>query len=566
VLLDTKSTKAAHRRPAASEPHLPQQAIAAQALESNTTRSLLSPLEALRIDEIRRSRMLGITGMGLVAFVLMGLPFLGLRPAQNVAMAFALAVITVLNGWLIYLSSDAMRYRPWCVGFVWITTTVMLSFDNVLLGVFSPASIVQVLGIYFISLGASFSIALGVYLASAISQFIPGIIIALELVPDPGLVHAMYRSVQTKVVGVLLVQVVMIAAFLLSRSSRRTLVRSVTEFDQAVRLMAQREALYQEAKQDLERALRLGDQGRYSGQRLGSFRLGPIIGRGAMGEVYAARHESSGEPAAVKLMQPAALADPAHVQRFHREVEAVAKLNCENVVRVLEISDATSPLPFLAMELLTGNDLAQLLRQERRLEPGPVLDLLRQVGRGISAAAAANIVHRDLKPQNIYRAEQTEQPALWKILDFGVSKLGQNSGTLTHGHVVGTPAYMAPEQAAGGEVDHRADLYALAAIAYRCLTGHLPFRGGEVANVLYRVVYEMPTRPTALLPELHSDVDAFFAIALAKDPDQRFASAEEMTRAFENALRGQLAHDYRATAAQLLAVLPWQVAKMRVAG
>src|SRR6185436_10836333 len=121
------------------------------------------------------------------------------------------------------------------------------------------------------------------------------------------------------------------------------------------------------------------------------------------------------------------------------------------------------------------------------------------------------IIHRDLKPQNLFVASGT-----WKILDFGVSRVADTGDTLTAGHVVGTPGYMAPEQARGAAVDHRTDLYALAAIAYRVLTGHAPFSGGEIADLIYRVVHTAPGRPT-VLAKLPADVDLALAIGLAKD-------------------------------------------------
>jgi serine/threonine protein kinase len=211
----------------------------------------------------------------------------------------------------------------------------------------------------------------------------------------------------------------------------------------------------------------------------------------------------------------------------------------------------------MAMERLRGRDLAQVLREQRRLSGEQVIDLVDQVGKGITAAASAGIVHRDLKPQNLFFADQPGGPPIWKILDFGVSKRLGDGGTLTEGQVVGTPIYMAPEQAQGKEVDARADLYALAAIAYRCLTGHLPYRAKDVPTILYNVVYDMPVRPSALI-DVHPDVDDFLLVAMAKSPTARFQLADDMAASLEDAMRGRLPASMHERARELAQQHPWR--------
>jgi len=225
-------------------------------------------------------------------------------------------------------------------------------------------------------------------------------------------------------------------------------------------------------------------------------------------------------------------------------------------VRVLEVGDESAALPYLAMERLSGEDLAQILRREERLEPARVVELVRQVGRGLTVAATAGIVHRDLKPQNLMSAD-----GVWKILDFGVSKLVEHGGTLTEGEAIGTPHYMAPEQARGGDVDARTDLYALGAIAYRSLTGHPPFKGGSPSEVLLAVISTMPVRPSALAA-LPRDVDAALALAMAKRPDDRFDSADRLADALEAALAERLDDTLRKRAARLVMIQPWRDAEI----
>jgi serine/threonine-protein kinase len=150
-------------------------------------------------------------------------------------------------------------------------------------------------------------------------------------------------------------------------------------------------------------------------------------------------------------------------------------------------------------------------------------------------------VHRDLKPANLFYARQGGARRSWKIVDFGVSKLsGPDAGSLTREDaIVGTPDYMAPEQAVGGKIDHRTDIHALGAICYRALTGIPPFTGDTVLEVLYQVVHEMPPRPTSIVASLESMVDDVLQIALAKDPSERFDTAESFAAALRGAFDGR---------------------------
>jgi eukaryotic-like serine/threonine-protein kinase len=194
------------------------------------------------------------------------------------------------------------------------------------------------------------------------------------------------------------------------------------------------------------------------------------------------------------------------------------------------------------------------LRQDSRLPPEQVIEMCRQVGAGVDAAGAAGIVHRDLKPQNLFRDDTRG----WKILDFGVATLAEDTGTLTQGGVVGTPAYMAPEQAQGRRPTTRADIYALAAVAYRCLTGRHPFAAPDTPSLLYAVVHRMPARPCDL-GELPADVDRWVALALAKSPDDRFATGAALADALAQALAGALDAKLRRRADTLIDTHGWEV-------
>jgi serine/threonine-protein kinase len=267
-----------------------------------------------------------------------------------------------------------------------------------------------------------------------------------------------------------------------------------------------------------------------------------------MGEVYESV-DPAGGLVAVKMLAQASLGNAQHVQRFLRELRTATAIDSPHVVRVFDVGE--EPLPYLVMERLTGSDLASSLRDARVLPQERVIELVRQVGAGITAAGAAGVIHRDLKPQNVMLDGTT-----WKVLDFGVSRLLDAGDTLTSGHVVGTPAYMAPEQARGAAVTHRTDLYALAAIAYRALTGHVPHAGGAPADVLYRVVHAGPRRP-GVLAALPRDVDLVLAIGLAKEPSDRFATAAELADALAAALASSLDEPTRARGRRLVARGAW---------
>jgi serine/threonine-protein kinase len=184
-----------------------------------------------------------------------------------------------------------------------------------------------------------------------------------------------------------------------------------------------------------------------------------------------------------------------------------------------------------------------------------VLRLVRMIGSGLDSAREKGIVHRDINPHNLFCVRVDDKP-LWKILDFGVSKVVESSGRID-GETVGTPAYMAPEQANGEEMDYRCDLFALAAVAYRALTGLPPFVGQTVPQILFQVMHEAPKQPSVSAP-LEPDVDLALAIGLAKEKRQRFQSGEEFASALEAATHGRLAPELRRRAERLLSTQPWK--------
>jgi eukaryotic-like serine/threonine-protein kinase len=514
-----------------------------------------SPIEAMRLEEVERTRVflkfaLGIVLAAVIAVWLAG----GDRIAQLVVTGGCI-VVAITATWMIV----AFRYQT---GF----TTERLTIGAIVIaigafggvyywGVVSPATALILYGIYFFSFGGSQRSTLGVYLWCASLHAAMATAVGLGWIADRGIIRATDLPWRHELLTHLVVQFLYLCAYLTGRASRKTTLEAVSALEKAVRQVSQREALLAEARQELDRALKVGGPGRYTDQEVGSFRLGMLIGRGGMGEVYEATSVHDGSIAAVKLLTPGTMSDHQHLRRFLREAEAAAKLDSPNVVAVLEVGTTAAEIPFLAMERLRGFDLAHHLRRRRRLALGEVVTLVEQIGAGLEAARVAGVIHRDIKPNNLFLAEK-DGVLTWKVLDFGVSKLAGQSGTLTKGHVVGTPGYMAPEQARGEDVDWRADLYALAAIAYRALTGHPPFTGKDVPSTLYDVVYKMPTQPSQLHP-LPADIESVLAVGMAKLREARFQSADELAAALMAAARGELDVGLRSKADLMLSKHPW---------
>ncbi len=524
--------------------------LAASGPPSGST-SIGSPIEALERDEMLRTRtfcliviLLAIVGAATAVLIPGGNPD-GVRVMLVACTAGLLAM-----AFLLYQTGDPVRYRrPW-TSLVWFFPAVCVNAAVVFFGVFSPAMMLVVLGVYFVGLGKARRVALAAYAACAVIH-LAAVAYVVAGGRDIGImVPALSRTQQ--IVIEILVQFVLALTIIVARLSRRTALLAVGELEQAVRLAAHRQALLLEARDELERALR-SKRGRFSDQTIGAYRLGDVLGRGAMGEVYAAVDTRSNVQVAIKLLSQASLGNATHVLRFFRELRTATAVESPHVVRVIEVGE--QPVPYLVMERLEGRTLSEILREQRTLPPADVVELVEQVGIGVAAATAAGIVHRDLKPQNVFRDRAT-----WKVLDFGVARAIAHGDTLTANQIVGTPSYMSPEQASGGEVDHRTDLYALAAIAYRALTGHAPFQGKEVAETLYQVVHTRPVRPSLLAPDLPPDVDLVLAIGMAARASDRFATADELASALRDAIAAHLPPITRARGAAILERGGWSSA------
>jgi serine/threonine-protein kinase len=266
------------------------------------------------------------------------------------------------------------------------------------------------------------------------------------------------------------------------------------------------------------------------------FRLERLLGKGGMGGVWRAHHVRLDVPCAVKFIHPEAAASAELRARFEREARAAAQIRSPNVVQILD-HGVWQDLPYIAMELLVGEDLAARLKRRKPLPPREVLAIAAQVGKALTKAHAAGVVHRDLKPGNIYLAQDDDEEIV-KVLDFGVAKdatLGLDSSTKT-GAILGTPFYMSPEQARGNRaVDHRSDLWALAVVVYQSITGKLPFHSDAIGDLFVKIIVE-PVPVPSQIAYVPPGFDAWWARATARDPADRFQSAKDLVDALGPAL------------------------------
>jgi len=479
----------------------------------------------------------------------------------RVAFCTALVATGVVAGRTWWIARQPIDYSPQVARLFGVVASVASLVAAWYLGVLSPAPMFVVLGVAFFAMSDDRTTAFGVpALAAAGYALLAGLVVAGAL-PDAGVMPALVVAPAPRFAAVALVPLVLALAVWQARVTRRATLDALDRAVAAMREVRTREAQLEEANRDLDFLMRIGAgrAGPYTGLTAGRYAIRHLIARGAMGEVYAATDTDSGEDAAIKVLQSNMLGDEQLVARFVREGEAVSQIVGKNVVAIHEVGTiGANGAPYIAMELLRGHDLGWHLRQRGALPLDEVVALVEQVAGALEAARKAGVVHRDLKPQNVFLAQQHGAAPLWKILDFGVSRLAGTSGTLTMDMIVGTPGYMSPEQAGGGrEVTHRSDVFSLGAVVYRALTGQPPFAGSDTPQILYQVVYKNPARPSQLVPNLPSDVEMVLAIAMAKDPGERFASALEMADALRSASRGALDPALRVHAQALLAGLPW---------
>ena len=273
-----------------------------------------------------------------------------------------------------------------------------------------------------------------------------------------------------------------------------------------------------------ENRRRLGD--RYSVRR--------SVGHGGMAQVYEGTDTVLGRTVAIKVLAPQFARDEAFVARFRREAQAAASLNHPGVVSVYD-TGSDDGVHYIVMEYVAGRTLAQVLEQEGRLQPERAAEIARSVAQALSFAHSAGIIHRDVKPANIMLGSGGGV----KVMDFGIAR-ALSSQTLTQtATVLGTASYLSPEQAQGEAVDARSDIYSLGVVLYEMLTGRPPFSGDSPVAVAYKHVREDPPLPSSIAPEVPQELEAIVMKAMAKNPANRYASAQEMAEDLDRFLRGE---------------------------
>ncbi len=256
--------------------------------------------------------------------------------------------------------------------------------------------------------------------------------------------------------------------------------------------------------------------------RLGSYRVLKVLGAGGMGVVFQAEDPRLNRMVALKAMLPALAASGSNKERFIREARAAAAIEHDHIVAIFQV-DEDRGVPFIAMPLLRGEALEDRLKRQRKLPLPEALRIAKETAEGLAAAHERNMIHRDIKPANIWLEGEKGRV---KLLDFGLARTARGDSQLTQqGAIIGTPAYMAPEQGAGKPVDTRCDLFSLGCVLYRMATGQMPFKGADTVSTLVAVATETPKSPRSLNPAISPRLSKLIMDLLAKKPDDRPPSA-----------------------------------------
>ena len=270
----------------------------------------------------------------------------------------------------------------------------------------------------------------------------------------------------------------------------------------------------------------------------GPYRLEELIGRGGMGEVFRATDTARKRVVALKRLPASLAADPSYQRRFRSESEIAAQLRSAHVIPIHDYGEINGQL-YIDMRLVNGEDVADRLDRRGPMSPHAAVDVVRQTASALDAAHAMNLIHRDVKPSNILLSPEDGRDGhdFVYLVDFGIARAADRIGELTGtGGVMGTPDYMAPERFEGSPISHAVDVYALACVLHKLLTGGAPFRAESLAALMYAHLTATPPRASLMRPGIPAHLDWVIARGLAKDPRERFATAGELAAAAHAAL------------------------------
>jgi eukaryotic-like serine/threonine-protein kinase len=269
----------------------------------------------------------------------------------------------------------------------------------------------------------------------------------------------------------------------------------------------------------------------------GKYRIVRLLGEGGMGAVYEGENIRIHRKVAIKILHAAVAAQSDAVQRFEREAQAAGRIGSEHIVEVLDLGSLAGGERFMVMEFLEGESLGDRITRKKRMSTHEVAHILHEILEGLNAAHAAKIIHRDLKPDNVFLlTSRAGRRDFVKILDFGVSKfssLDSDMSMTKTGAVMGTPFYMSPEQARGGKVDFRSDLYSAGVAAYEAVTGRVPFNAETFNELVFKIALESPEPAELVAPGLDPAFAAIIARAMIRDPAGRFQTAREFQAAVD---------------------------------
>ncbi len=270
----------------------------------------------------------------------------------------------------------------------------------------------------------------------------------------------------------------------------------------------------------------------------GKFLVEGLLGTGAMGVVYKAKHVALNREVAVKILRRSLLGDETVARRFKQEARAASRLNHPNTIQILDFGELPEVGLYMAMELLKGKDLGKIIHGDWPLPPGRIIHILSQVLSALAEAHGVGIIHRDVKPANIVVSDLRSQKDFVKVLDFGIAKIvdpepGESLPMTREGFVCGTPAFMSPEQVQGSTLDPRTDLFSVGVVMYQMLTRELPFKGDSAVEMATQIVLGNPRDPRELRPDIPDGLVEVVTRALAKDRSRRYQDAGEMLRDLE---------------------------------